>query len=519
MTGSSTVRRNAWGLGGSDWPDALLWYARGVAAMKKRPLADPLSWRFFAAIHGFEPTKWGGFGYYDANQDSLPSTTNLDLYWWQCWHGSWYFLPWHRGYLIAFEQAIRAEIVALNGPADWTLPYWNYFGSGQQAIPPAFASTTWPDGNDNPLYETHRYGRNGDGVVVIPLDDPEPDLDIYLDALDDSFFAGSAGGAQGFGGADTGVTNHGGGTHGNVESNPHDLIHVLVGGMRTPGLMSDPDTAGLDPIFYLHHANIDRLWEVWRRNSTTHTDPGGDTSWPKGPAPAGGPAFAMPVPATTPGQDPTQWLYTPAQMSDLGSLNYGYDDYEDDGTHRSRRGTRARPTPDRRRARGPELAMPESTSPGETRLIGATRGSMNIVGPESTTTLHLTAPDVPPRRRARARGPEAEPQPERAYLNLENITAAHDGAILRVYVGGPGGVDEQAAGSVALFGAAPQGIRGGGTANDGMTVVLDITDIVDDLNLSDNDLNELSVRVVPVAELDAESDVKVGRLSLYTQSQ
>jgi tyrosinase len=511
MTGSM-VRRNVWGLDGGDWPDALLWYARGVAAMKKRPLADPLSWRFFAAIHGFEPTKWGGFGYYDAKQDSPPTKTELDLYWWQCWHGSWYFLPWHRGYLIAFEQAIRAEIVALNGPAGWTLPYWNYFASGQQAIPPAFASTTWPDGDDNPLHETYRYGPSGDGDVVIPVDD------ISLDALDDPFFAGSAGGGQGFGGADTGVTNHGGGTHGNLEHNPHDFIHVLVGGTVTPGLMSDPDTAGLDPIFYLHHANIDRLWEVWRRNSTTHTDPGGDTAWPKGPAPAGGPAFAMPVPATT-GQDPTQWLYTPAQMSDLGSLNYGYDDYEDDGTHRSRRRMRARPTPDQRRVRGREMAMSESTSPGEAKLIGATRGSMNIVGRESTTTLHLTSPDVHPRRKLRSRGAEAEPQPERVYLNLENVTAARDGAILRVYVGGPGGVDEQAAGSVALFGAAPQGIAGGGTANDGLTAVLDITDIVEDLNLSDNKLNELSVRVVPVAELDAESDVKVGRLSLYTQSQ
>ncbi len=56
----------------------------------------------------------------------------------------------------------------------------------------------------------------------------------------------------------------------------------------------------------------------------------------------------------------------------------------------------------------------------------------------------------------RAPSAEAEPQPERVYLNLENITAARDGAILRVYVGGPGGVDEQVAGSVALFGAAPQ---------------------------------------------------------------
>ena len=35
------------------------------------------------------------------------------------------------------------------------------------------------------------------------------------------------------------------------------------GGRRASGLMTDPNTAALDPIFWLHHANIDRLWEVW----------------------------------------------------------------------------------------------------------------------------------------------------------------------------------------------------------------------------------------------------------------
>jgi tyrosinase len=27
--------------------------------------------------------------------------------------------------------------------------------------------------------------------------------------------------------------------------------------------MTDPDTAALDSIFWLHHANIDRLWATW----------------------------------------------------------------------------------------------------------------------------------------------------------------------------------------------------------------------------------------------------------------
>ena len=35
--------------------------------------------------------------------------------------------------------------------------------------------------------------------------------------------------------------------------------------------MNDPDTAAQDPIFWLHHSNIDRLWAVWVRNG--HSNP------------------------------------------------------------------------------------------------------------------------------------------------------------------------------------------------------------------------------------------------------
>ena len=38
----------------------------------------------------------------------------------------------------------------------------------------------------------------------------------------------------------------------------HDVVHDGIG-----GLMGDPDTAANDPIFWLHHANIDRLWNRW----------------------------------------------------------------------------------------------------------------------------------------------------------------------------------------------------------------------------------------------------------------
>ena len=259
----SFTRKNVW-LGG-DWADPVLWYARGVKAMKARPLNEPTSWRFYGAIHGIDPALWQQYGYLAAS-DTPPSSSDMQKYWRQCQHGSWYFLPWHRGYLIALEAIIRDAVVKAGGPADWAIPYWNYFKPGQNALPPAFASKDWPDGTgDNPLFVEQRYGPNNDGDVFVPMDE------VNLDALGDGEFTGDAnGGSTGFGGIDTGFS-HGGRFHGGVETQPHDYVHGLVGGMveetQMPGLMSDPDTAGLDPIFYLHHANIDRLWETWRQRS------------------------------------------------------------------------------------------------------------------------------------------------------------------------------------------------------------------------------------------------------------
>ena len=47
-------------------------------------------------------------------------------------HGNWFFLPWHRAYLLYFEQ-IRRE---LTGEASFALPYWNW--TCQRQIPAPF---------------------------------------------------------------------------------------------------------------------------------------------------------------------------------------------------------------------------------------------------------------------------------------------------------------------------------------------------------------------------------------------
>ena len=53
-------------------------------------------------------------------------------------------------------------------------------------------------------------------------------------------------------------------------SGPHNLVHVWVGGVfgdpknEILGTMSGI-TAPNDPVFWLHHANIDRIWIEWQR--------------------------------------------------------------------------------------------------------------------------------------------------------------------------------------------------------------------------------------------------------------
>ncbi|GBC08793.1 hypothetical protein RclHR1_08390007 [Rhizophagus clarus] len=42
----------------------------------------------------------------------------------------------------------------------------------------------------------------------------------------------------------------------------HDIVHIKIGG--TGGHMSYVETAGFDPIFFLHHANVDRLTAIWQ---------------------------------------------------------------------------------------------------------------------------------------------------------------------------------------------------------------------------------------------------------------
>ena len=530
------LRANAWNNGGTFSNSDLLWYAKGVAAMQERKLNDPSSWWFFAAIHGeYASTKgFPGWGSLPAPPPvpatPQPSASVSDQYWNQCQHQSWYFAPWHRGYLLALEAQIRAVVVSLGGPSSWALPYWNYLGTGNEFnIPPAFTQKNLPDGSANPLYVTARYGPDNDGNIYVPTPaaiqhHPNDPNFVYgpvtQDCMSGDLYTGNDANTPppGFGGPAT-EFSHSGGTSGNLENNPHNLLHVYVGGNspdgQTYGLMSDPGLAALDPIFYLHHANIDRMWAVWNENASNAnpTDP----NWLNGPAAIGEREFVMPMP------DGSSWVYTPQQMSTLTALNYTYDSLPS-----------LAPAVNLLAQRSTQLGAVAAatklkegvavTARRNMELVGVNQQALPITGSGASTSVQLNA-DVRSKVIASfAKASETTP-PDRVFLNLDNIRGTRDASVLSVYINLPVGAKpsdhpELLAGSVGLFGLRRASLTDGQHAGVGLSFVLDITKIIDALHLKGAlDVDSFQVRIVPHNAVPDQAQITIGRVSISRQGR
>jgi hypothetical protein len=213
-------------------------YANAVQAMKnitQQNPNDPRGWQYQANVHGVN--------------GSVPPA--LQPFWAQCQHQSYFFLSWHRMYIYFFEQILRA---VSNNP-NLTLPYWNYTDTPQiaatRALPQEFRQ---PNTSANPLYVQQRNSLINQGAAM------SASTVAYAGAyaFTNFYSSGTSGGlALAFGGYPTGPT-HFGNYNGQLENQPHNVVHVAVGGW-----MGNPNTAAADPIFWLHHCNIDRLWEGW----------------------------------------------------------------------------------------------------------------------------------------------------------------------------------------------------------------------------------------------------------------
>jgi tyrosinase len=259
------IRRNAH----TADPAILSFYGQAIREMKLARLsgnpssiASPVSWRYQAAIHAYARDR-------DPNADAtdLPLPADQGTFWTVCEHSNWFFLPWHRMYLHYFEMIVLSHVVRLGGPTDWALPYWNYSNPGQLTLPAAFRS---PATAANQLFIPQRDPDANGGGTTFAEPRPagaRPPFDIAA-AMRLTAFE-NAGGTAGFGGSSA--------EGGSLEGTPHGSMHVRIAGGST-GFMFDFAKVGLDPIFWLHHCNIDRLWTAWLRQGGGRANPT-DAAW------------------------------------------------------------------------------------------------------------------------------------------------------------------------------------------------------------------------------------------------
>jgi tyrosinase len=178
-----------------------------------------------------------------------------EIHFTHCPHGNWFFLPWHRAYLLNFEQICREVL----GEPNFMLPYWDWSKSRQ--IPREFWGATsaldparWK--NRDPAVNGTAWRRAGQ-TTTLPASTTRANVNRILSTQNFETFASGRAARQ----RDTG-------TKGILESGPHDLVHRTIGGHM------QRNHSPLDPIFWLHHANVDRLWATWNQTNRNTTAAG-----------------------------------------------------------------------------------------------------------------------------------------------------------------------------------------------------------------------------------------------------
>jgi polyphenol oxidase len=171
-------------------------------------------------------------------------------------HGTWNFMPWHRAYLYFFER-ILAKLI---GDDTFALPYWDWDTvrtdpSGRQSLPHAALPLPYihPNGPTNPLRDELRLAAPSERIPAAFVG-PTMMNPIMQNTNTDLFF-GTQPESQ------NPVASM-------VEFGPHGVVHLWVGDplMRDPIGTTDMGvlaTAAQDPIFFAHHGNIDRIWDLW----------------------------------------------------------------------------------------------------------------------------------------------------------------------------------------------------------------------------------------------------------------
>lgn len=155
------------------------------------------------------------------------------------------FLPWHRAYSLDFEMRLRDRVPTV------TLPWWDW--TKDRGIPEAFDEQA-VNGNQNPLYRAFiDQPRARPPLRKWTRREPDPDL-TNLPTQDQIDQVLEIGDFLEFSAAVEGL---------------HDGVHGWVGGD-----MGMVPVAAYDPIFWVHHCMIDRIWRMWQtKHGVTNIPP------------------------------------------------------------------------------------------------------------------------------------------------------------------------------------------------------------------------------------------------------
>lgn len=262
-------------------------------------------------------------------------------------HGAAGFLPWHRAYLLDLERSLQEIDPTV------ALPYWrfdvaapalfapDFLGSpsdqsGQVSFPPGHPLEFWTTDGAVGIARRPRWDVNLPPTSTVTL--PGGQLPPVRTEEDTLALGGPLALYSGFR---------------RMEASPHGMAHV-----RFDGPINSVPTAARDPLFFLLHANVDRLWARWqwlfqRSNAddpsaysvfgTSRPDGGGtvghqldDTMWPwnqERTPPR--PAFVPPRPGFPPSPSATAPGTGAPRVRDMpdfhglysrGSLGFSYDD-------------------------------------------------------------------------------------------------------------------------------------------------------------------------------------------------
>jgi tyrosinase len=335
-------------------------------------------------------------------------------------------------FIYWFERIVRAAVVESGGSSDWALPFWNYGVGGEQAtLPPAFRSPT----QGNPLYVPQRDPDINSGLALSPLQTSADQ------ALARPFFTGPTQ----FGGGITPAQQFSA-SPGQLELTPHNAVHGGVGGW-----MNNPDEAAQDPIFWLHHSNIDRLWFIWATPSHVNPNDPGWIAQKFGFFDEAGARVEM----------------TPADVLDIeGQLGYTYEVAPP---------AKAVPTPppiqpptpippEPLEPMPPPIPQPpeppagtpaplEPETPPQPEIVGSSREPVRLIGEQVTVEIAIDARAV---EQVIGQGS----QPTHVYLGVDDIEGKRDpGRMYAIYVNLPRGDSYESArshyaGNLSFFGLA-----------------------------------------------------------------